>query len=211
LNGLQPEDALTVFDTVKIEHLSAGAISSHDAAKEQRSMINARVSAGARTLPSILGRGESSSAASVESMIYLRIVEAGVQEKLNSMFSTHLTTGVRLLGHDVTVSFKYKDCALRPKSELHSFEALKQSIVLEQLSLGFISDEEASLELTGSLPSGEFKPLSGTGFRPNTSEPEEQNLYSNTSVGNGGINSTKGEQEMAPKDTKPKSNSTSGK
>lgn len=211
LNGLQPEDALTVFDTVKVEHLSAGNISSHEAAKEQRSMINARVSAGARTLPSILGRGESSSTASTEATLFLRSVE-GIQEKINHCYSTHLTTGLRILGHDVIVSFKYADPELRPKSELRSFVALHQSTILEQLSLGFISDEEAALELTGSLPSGVFKPLSGTGFRPNTAGEADMlgNPFSNTSI-NGGASDTETGKSLTPKDQQPKSNSSSGK
>ena len=210
LNGLQPEDALTVFDTVKVEHLSAGNISSHEAAKEQRAMVNARVSAGSRTLPSILGRGIASGNSSTESMLYLRTVEGGVQEKLNQNFSAQLTTGVRLLGHDCFVIFKYAPPSLRPKDELWSFEALKQSLFLEQLSLGIISDEECSLILTGSLPSGNYTPLSGTGFRANTA-PETGNPYSNTSVSPDGVNDTAAGKSITPSDTKAKSNKTSGK
>lgn len=46
---------------------------------------------------------------------------------------------------------------------------MKQSRVLELLSLGFMSDEEASIMLTGKLPSANAPQLSGTGFRANTS------------------------------------------
>ena len=209
LNQLNPEDALVNFDSVKIQHLSAGNISSHEAAKEQREMINARVSSGTRTLPSILGRGASSTAASTESMLYLRHVE-GIQEKLNAAFSTHLTTGTRLLGHDVFVKFTYADPELRPKSELINFKTSKQSIILEQLSLGMISDEEASIALTGSLPSGDYKPLSGTGFRSNTSVTPAENPYSNTSV-DGGITDTKSGKDQKADNNRSSSNKTSGK
>ena len=209
MNQLNPEDALVNFDSVKIQHLSAGNISSHEAAKEQREMINARVSSGTRTLPSILGRGASSTAASTESMLYLRHVE-GIQEKLNAAFSTHLTTGTRLLGHDVFVKFTYADPELRPKSELINFKTSKQSIILEQLSLGMISDEEASIALTGSLPSGDYKPLSGTGFRSNTSVTPAENPYSNTSV-DGGITDTKSGKDQKADNNQSSSNKTSGK
>jgi hypothetical protein len=38
-------------------------------------------------------------------------------------------------------------------------------IVLEQLSLGMISDDEACLQLTGKLAPSDMKPLSGTMFK----------------------------------------------
>jgi hypothetical protein len=41
-------------------------------------------------------------------------------------------------------------------------------IVLEQLSLGMISDDEACLQLTGRLAPVGMKPLSGTMFKGNT-------------------------------------------
>jgi hypothetical protein len=49
------------------------------------------------------------------------------------------------------------------------FKVMKQSRVLELLSLGFMSDEEASIMLTGKLPAKGAPKLSGTGFRANTS------------------------------------------
>lgn len=209
LNQLNPEDAIVNFDSVKVSHLSAGNVSSHEAAKEQRAMINARVSSGTRTLPSILGRGESSTSASTESMLYLRHVE-GIQEKLNTAYSNHLTTGVRLLGHDAFVKFTYASPNLRPAQELESFNALKQSRILELLSLGMMSDEEACILLTGGLPSGNFKPLSGTGFRANTSIDDSENPYSNTSVG-GGISDTQSGKDQKADNQQAKSNGTTGK
>ena len=211
LNQLNPEDAIVNFDSVKVQHLSAGNVSSHEAAKEQRAMLNGRMSSGTRTLPSILGRGESSGTASTESMLYLRHVE-GIQEKLNTTFSTHLTTGVRLLGHDCFVKFSYASPNLRPAQELESFNALKQSRILELLSLGMISDEEASIVLTGGLPSGTYTNMSGTGFRANTSvDTGAENPYSNTSVTTDGVTDTASGKQQTAKDKNPKSNSTSGK
>lgn len=209
LNGLSPEDCLVYFDLVKVEHLSAGNISSHSAVAEHKALLNGKVSAGLHTLPSILGRGENSTAASTEAMAYLRAVE-GEQEKLNSAYSYLLTIGTRLMGHDCYVEFAYSDPELRPKSELSSFKALKQSTILEQLSLGFISDEEASIAITGRLPSGNYTPLSGTMFRDKNSV-DSSNMYSNTSVGDGGVSDTQSGKDQTPADKKPSSNKTTGK
>jgi len=147
--------------------------------------------------------------ASLPVMAYLRAVE-GEQEKLNHMYSALLTVGVRILGHDVFVKFVYADPELRPKSELSAFRATKQSMILEQLSLGFISDEEASIAITGSLPSGDFTTLSGTRFRDN-SAVESSNPYSNTSVTGEGVTDTQTGKNNKAKDQKPSSNKTTGR
>lgn len=191
LNDLNPEDAIVFFDIMDIEHHSAGNISFHENIKEYRELIDANISSGVKTLPSILGRGESSAVASTESMLYLRYVE-GIQEKLNSHYSKKFTLALRLAGFDVYCNFKYADPELRPKSELASFVAMKQSSVLERLSYGFISDEEAAIQMTGKLPSGNFKPLSGTMFFKGTTLVE--NPYSNTSVTGKGVTATQGEK-----------------
>lgn len=192
LNNLNPEDALVFFDILEIDHHSAGNISFHENIKEYKNLLDANIASGVKTLPSILGRGESQSVASTESMLYLRYVE-GMQEKLNSHYSKKFTLAARLYGFDVYCHFKYADPELRPKSELASFEAMKQSTVLERLSFGFISDEEASIELTGRLPSGDFTPLSGTQFTVNKTAVE--NPYSNTSVTGEGVTATKNQKD----------------
>jgi hypothetical protein len=53
---------------------------------------------------------------------------------------------------------------LRPESELAAFRAMETSNTLQLLSLGFITDDEAALQLTGHLTPPGFKPLMGTGF-----------------------------------------------
>lgn len=209
MNGLRPEDALVHFDTVEVNHLSAGTHSGADAVSEHKDLLNGKISAGLRTLPSMLGRGESSSTASTEAMLHLRSVE-GVQEKLNHMFSTLLTTAMRVLGFEVYVDFAYADPDLRPKLELESFRAVRQARILEQLSYGFISDEEASIELTGGLPSGEFEPLSGTQFYGKSAQPAD-NPFSNTSVKPGTGSDSQAGKEQKAKDQKPSSNKTTGK
>jgi hypothetical protein len=87
-----------------------------------------------------------------------------VRQKLNEIYSKAFTLAVRLFGLDVLVDFKYDDIELRPKTELEAFRTMRQSRVLELLSLGFLTDDEAGLELTHRITPEGFKPLSGTGF-----------------------------------------------
>lgn len=164
LNGLNPEDAVVIFDLIKIEHLSAGNISSHDSFNTHAGIVNGQISTGLHTLPSILGRGESQTTASTETVLFLKIVES-LQDRINEMFSYLFTMAARLHGHDVTVTFKYTKPSLRPVLEEESFMAMRQSRIRELWSDGLISDEEASIALTGDLPSGNFTPKSGGGGR----------------------------------------------
>ena len=69
-----------------------------------------------------------------------------------------------LVGQDCYAEFKYAPLDLRPSLELEAYKAMEQSRMLELLSLGFYTDEEASVKLTGNLPPKGFKPLAGTGF-----------------------------------------------
>jgi hypothetical protein len=213
LNGLNPEDALVNFDLVTIEHLTAGNSSNHENVAVHSGLVNGQMSAGLHVLPSILGRGESQTTASTETVLFLKIVES-LQDRLNEIFSYMFTLAARLQGHDVTVTFKFKKPSLRPEMEEETFAAMKQSRILEQCSLGVISDDEMSIALTGDLPSGEFTPLSGTGFHGKggaaTEDPLADNPLSNTSVGGKQVNSSKDQKDRNQGKTKPKTNKTSG-
>ncbi len=170
VNGLEPEDALVVFDTIGVEVLDHGNTQLHNEYKVIQGLLDAKMITGAKVLPTILGQaGATANTASAEVLMFMKYVEGSVWGKLNEMLSKILTLAVRLLGHDVYIDFSFNPIDLRPDAELESFKALKQSRVLELLSLGLISDEEASIQLTGHLPPQGYKPMSGTGFRPNTS------------------------------------------
>ena len=190
LNGLEPQEALVMLDTMEVDILQRGNTSLDSEYKTLKTMIDGMIASGSKTLPNVLGKGDGSqSTASVQAMLYLISVRGAVQAKLNEILSRVLTLAARLLGLDVTVQLAFEDISLRPEMEMEGFKAQKQSRILDLLSLGFISDEEASIELTGRLPSGTIPtPLSGTMFRSTAGvDPSAQaNNYSNTSVGGDG-------------------------
>lgn len=165
INTLDVDDALVYFDFIEVERETNGNISVAAEWETLSNIANAKLATGAKTMPAILGHGVGSqNVASTESMLFVKSAAGAVQMKLNEMFSRIFTLAVRLYGLDVVVDFKYNDIDLRPDSELESFKALKQSRVLELLSLGMVSDEDACLQLTGKLPPQGYKPLSGTMF-----------------------------------------------
>ncbi|RUM46319.1 MAG: hypothetical protein DSY80_02370 [Desulfocapsa sp.] len=207
LNGLNPEDCVVNFDVVKVTHLSQGNTSTHNSTDVHNKIVNGLVASGLKTLPSILGRGESQSTASTESVLFLKVCE-GLQGRINELFSQMLTLIARVHGYDVTVVFKYKKPDLRPEIELESFYTMKQSRILEQLSLGLITDEEASILMTGDLPPEGFVSLVGTRFRDGVSADTSNNPYSNTSVSGSGINKTQVQKDQTPTNTQSKTNRT---
>jgi hypothetical protein len=123
----------------------------------------------------------SQNIASTQSMLYLKTVEGAVLYKLNEIYSRALTLCIRMYGIDAVVEFEYERPNLRPDAELESFKSVRQSRYLEQLSIGQIDDDEASLKLTGTLPPVGAKKLSGTFFKAQAPQ-DTGNSTSNTSA-----------------------------
>lgn len=176
INDLAPEDALVYFDTLGIEYADHGNTSLANEYDAVRGLAESKLATGAKTMGTVLGhQAASSNIASAETLLYIKHSEGAIQFKLNEIYSRALTLAVRLFGLDCYVEFKYDRIDLRPDSEVETFRGLKQSRVLELLSLGLVSDEEACLQLTGSLPPEGMESLMGTRFR--SSKPSEANPY----------------------------------
>ena len=167
INGLQPEDAIVMFDTMGLTVIDHGNTNLSNEYKVIQDLADAKLASGAKVLPTVLGHSDgTSNTASAEVLLFMKFVEGTVWAKLNEMFSKMFTLSVRLMGHDVYVDFKYNEIDLKPASELESFKSMKQSRVLQLLSLGMLTDADASIQLTGVLPPAGMKPLSGTDFMP---------------------------------------------
>lgn len=166
INGLRPEDALVYLDSIgfEVENPSNAGLSSEY--KVLQDLSNARMETGSKAMGTVLGHSSgSSNIASTEALLFQKSVTGAVTTKLNEFWSRMLTVSVRLFGMDVVVYFEFADIDLRPEADLASFRQTQQMMTLELLSYGFLSDEEAALKLTGSLPPVGFKPLSGTRFK----------------------------------------------
>lgn len=165
LSQLNPEDAAVFFDSMNIDILEAKANASVDF-RPLKEVIDQRIITGLKSLPTILGRqfGSSQTLSGVESLLYAKSISS-LQQVVTDPLSRALTLALRLEGFLGYVVLKYKPVTLKPDHELEAFYSLKQSRVLELLSLGFYTDEEAAEELTGSstLPD-KYTPLSGTKF-----------------------------------------------
>ena len=178
LNGLSPEDALVSFDSVAYSFIDGGKDPASIIERIQ-GVLNAKLASGAKTLPVVLGHGGTSNSSSTEAVLYLKHASI-LRVKLNEIYSRALTIAVRILGNDCYVEFTYAPIDLRPEAELEAFRSMEQSRILELLSLGMLTDEEACIKLTGNLPPAGYKPLTGTMFKAGT--VANKNPTSNTSA-----------------------------
>lgn len=181
INSLAPEDALVYLDSLEfeVENPSNAGLSAEYGVL--RDMANARLSTGSKTNGTVLGFASgSSNIASSEIMLFMRSCTGAIKAPIEEFWSRALTLSARLFGFDVVVKFTFDPIDLRPDNELLAFKQTKQMMILEQLSLGMISDDEACLQLTGSLSPPGMKPLSGTMFKQPTPPAAETGSPSNS-------------------------------
>jgi hypothetical protein len=188
LEKLSPEDALIMYDSVSASMLETGKNPTIDF-RPLIQVIDQQIVSALKSLPTILGRSFSSSQtlSATESLLYIKGAQ-GIQRPAAKALSRLLTMALWLEGVQGLVKVKWNDIELRPLSELETHRSIKQSRILELLSLGFITDEEAQEELTGSpyLPDGHV-PKSGTGFRDkDTGRDDRDTAGENGEGGSGG-------------------------
>lgn len=163
LQGLAPEDALVVYNLAEVDTVRVVGEKA-----EIRELIEALAGLAASALksnPSLLGLriGGSQNTSTTEAMLAIKTAEL-IRIPVQDVLSKALTLAVRLYGVDAYVVAEFSDIDLRPAMELEAHAAIRQNRVLELLSLGRITDDEAqSLLGLGSLPSS-GEELSGTRF-----------------------------------------------
>lgn len=195
VNGANPEDALISFSEISYAFVDGGGDPSSIIEKMQ-GVLNSKMQTGVKTLPVVLGHGGTSAAGSTEALLFLKNANM-IRVKLNEFYSRALTVAVRVMGQDCYVEFEYVALDLRPDAELEAYKMMKQSRILEQLSLGFISDEEASIALTGNLPPAGYKPLMGTMFKAGTAGQNGAAQPGTAASGTSGMSKGAGESTPA--------------
>ena len=163
LEELDPQDALTFFDSVEVE-----AIKMAGEKQDFVPLLNALSGLMATDLkapPSILGlRLEGSqSLSNTESMVFLKVA-AALRKPVQDTLSRALTLATRLYGQNAYVVFEFEPIDLRPENEVEAFRVMRQARILELLSEGLISDLEAHVELGLEYQREGYEELSGTKF-----------------------------------------------
>ncbi len=164
LSSLSPEDALVSFDTLEYSYMKGDQGDVSGNLKAVQDLLNAKLATGAKTMPAILGHGQGGNHASTEAILFVKSADS-IRRAVQETLSRALTVSCRLYGEECYVEFNFAPIDLRPESELEAYKAMQQSRILEQLSLGLITDEEAAVKLTGNLPPAGAPKLSGTMFK----------------------------------------------
>lgn len=188
INNLEITDALVYLDSIGIEVQNPGETGLGKEYEVLQSIADSRMATGLKTMPAVLGRGGNANTASTETMLFVKSVQGTVTAKLNEFYSRLLTTAVRLMGVDAYIEFEYDAISLRPDDEMLAFKQTELSMVLDKLSLGFITDEEASIMLTGELPPPTHPILSGTMFRHGGEALVAESLYGGASNSGSALN-----------------------
>ena len=169
LSSMEPEDALCVYDVAEVKEISAKGEKSDYS--ELMQTLAGMAATSLKSHPSILGlRIEGSqSLSNTESLVFLQVAKAA-QKAVSTFMSRALTLATRLYGNDVYVKAKFMPINLRPEDELEAFKTMKQDRILDQLSLGLITDEECREELQLPPMRPDAPVLSGTMFRDSASQ-----------------------------------------
>lgn len=162
LAGLEPEDALVIFDSLDIDIQDTGGNKSDYTG--MLTTLGNLLGAALKTPASVSGLRASGGQglSNAETLIYLKVVQA-TRPPVEEVMSRALTLGCRLLGLDGYVQFEFMPIELRPESELEAYLATRQKRILELLSYGVINDAHACYEL-GIRPQGLSELLAATGF-----------------------------------------------
>lgn len=181
---LRPEDGVVVYDSMDVDVADIGGEKSDYVPLLQQ--VSNMQATSLKAPPSILGiRSEGSqSLANSETLIYLKIAKA-IQGPVCDLMSRALTLSVRLLGVQGYVKFVMDPIELRPESEREAYKMTRQQRILNQLSLGIITDEHACLML-GVPYRPDMPQLSGTRFL----DKSASNTYNSNPDNTGGMEQT---------------------
>lgn len=164
VSSLEPNEALVLFDTAKAEILkAAGEKADYTSLLDS---MSGSFATSLKTMPSVLGMrlGGAQSLSNTESLVYLKLVKA-MQTPVETVISRALTLAMRLAtGTDAYIKLKFNPVELRPEGELSAHRSVDMQNTLRKLSIGHLSDDEASHQL-GTFPRPAGAPnLSGTLF-----------------------------------------------
>lgn len=163
ITDLGVEDALVHFDFFEIKMVEGGTGEVPATFETVNNIYSAKIATATKTPPSALGMGaKSATSASTETLMFMVNANGMIRLKLQELYSKAMTLAVRLFGLDVTVEFEFDDIELRPAGELEAYRAMKFERITTQLSLGFITDDEACLRLTGQLTPVGYTVKTGT-------------------------------------------------
>jgi hypothetical protein len=194
ITDLGVDEALVHYDFFSVKFIEGDTGDTPATFDTVHNIYDGKIATATKTPPSILGMGSTTqNVASTETLMFMMMANGTIRLKLHELYSKALTLAVRLAGLDVTVEFEFDEIELRPANEMLAFRQMKYEYLTNLVSIGFMTDEEACLRLTGNLPQNGYTVKWDTGFKNPVAAPAEGededpaanngNPKSNTSVG----------------------------
>lgn len=151
-------------DSMKVEIMNDKGSGAGLQVSEIIETLNAQNQSALKVVATLIGRGSSGvNTSSVESRIFSMSTDS-FNKSIADMLSKLFTLGIRIDGFDGFVRCEFEKVEMRPDLELEAQKTMKQARLLEQLSLGIITDDYFNIQMNGELGSDSAPILSGTGF-----------------------------------------------
>lgn len=164
LTNLPPESAYVHFDSVETKIMNEGGPGKSMDVQPIIKVLDAQNQAALKTVATVIGRGESGvNTASVEARIFSMSAQ-DLNRPIADFYSEGLTLAMRMQGFAGYIVCEFDPTELRPATELEPQLVMRQTRLLENLSLGLITDEEYHIQMFNRLPPAGAPVLSGTGF-----------------------------------------------
>ncbi len=172
INEVGVEEALVHFDFFEVKYIEGGTGDVPETMGTVRDVYDGKIATALKTPPSALGMGSRTAGiGDVETLMFMVNTNGMIRIKLQELLSKAFTLAARLFGLDVTVEFEFDDIELRPAGELESYRTMKFERLTNQLSYGFITDDECCLRLTGQLTPVGYTAKTDTMFKIGSSQP----------------------------------------
>lgn len=165
VSDLRPDAAYVHFDAIEAKIINEGGPSKALNSKDIIDVLDSQNQAALKTMATIIGKGENGvNTASVEARVFSLSADS-INVPIAALYSEMFTLTLRLLGFDGYVECWFSPAELRPELELEPQKIMKQSRLLEELSIGIITDDEYHM-MAHSRPRPDSAPeLSGTNFQ----------------------------------------------
>ena len=209
---MSPDQALVHWDSAELRMVNEKAPGMSMDITGVIETLNAQNQAALKVMATVIGRGNGAAGtASVEARIFAlsaQQLNAPVADLLSQIF----TLALRLQGLDLYATFGFDKVELRPEMELEPQKIMRQSRLLELLSLGLIDDDEFHLKMFKKIRPDDVPKLQGTGFQlmnkidTNKTSPNNDPLGQSLTPDDSASHRSNGNEPkpLAPKKNEPK-------
>lgn len=166
ISDLGVDEALIHFDFFEVKYVEGDDGDTPATFETVRNTYDGKIATATKTPPSVLGMGsKSQTVASTETLMFLKHADGTVRLKLQEIYSKALTLVCRLMGMDVTVEFEFDEIELKPAGELEAYRAMRLERITNLVSIGWMTDDEACLRMTGQLTENGYTVKWDTNFK----------------------------------------------